>query len=51
MMRTYRVTLAAYANGDGTHRTIVVSAYSEFHACQVAQNSYPGWFAMSAEIY
>ena len=47
-MHQYLVTMAERPDGSGSSRGVHVFAYSEFHACQLAQSEWPGWNAVSA---
>ena len=47
-MHSYLVTLAAYPDGGGSSMGVHVNAYSEFHACQLAQANWPGWYPVMA---
>jgi hypothetical protein len=49
-MKQYLVTLAARPDGGGSSQGFHVFAYSEFHACQLAQGENPGWYAVSAVL-
>jgi hypothetical protein len=49
-MNHYRVTLAYNVEGTGSTMTIPLYAYSEVHACQLAQSQNPGMFALSAVL-
>lgn len=48
-MNTYYVMLSFRPDGGGGGMSTHVYAYSEFHACQLAQSQYPGMYAISAE--
>lgn len=49
-MNNYLVMLAYYPDGSGSLFGHYVYAYSEFHACQLAQSQNPGKYAISAEL-
>ena len=49
-MNLYRVTLAYNIDGSGSSMTVPLHAYSEIHACQLAQSQHPGTFALSAVL-
>jgi hypothetical protein len=47
-MHSYMVTLAYRPDGSGSTLCIPLMAYSEIHACQLAQANYPEMFAIAA---
>ncbi len=49
-MKNYFVTLAARPDGSGSSLGVHVFAYSEFHACQLAQSNHPDCYAVSAVL-
>jgi len=49
-MKLYRVTLAYNIDGTGSTMTIPLYAYSEVHACQLAQSQNAGMYALSAVL-
>lgn len=49
-MNLYYVTLTYSADGTGSTITIPLYAYSEIHACQLAQSQNPGMFALAAAL-
>lgn len=49
-MKTYRVKMAAYPDGSGSSMEIPVNAYSEFHAMELARQSWPTWYPVAAYL-
>lgn len=49
-MKNYLVKMSARPDGSGSSIGVWVNAYSEFHACQLAQSENPGWYAVEAKI-
>ena len=49
-MKNYLVMLYYSPDGSGGGFGTHVYAYSEFHACQLAQSQNPGMYAVSAEL-
>ena len=49
-MKNYFVEMSERPDGSGCGLGVWVFAYSEFHACQLAQSENPGWYAVAAKL-